>query len=30
MRTELNLVNIDLFICFQDLDKLYNINIRNG
>lgn len=24
MRIELNLVNIDLFICFQDLDKLYN------
>ena len=23
MRTELNLVNIDRFICFQDLDKLY-------
>ena len=23
MRIELNLVNIDLFICFQDLDKLY-------
>ena len=32
MRTELNLCECRPFhnLCFQDLDKLYNINIRNG